>query len=1668
MSSVTVTENYRSKNKIVSLPRIDSDDVLSFLKDNSYVEETLTLKSVGIMNEVEKRLQKIEKDVVPIKKNFSIFGWGYLFQKRERIYPILVGIDTKKELKQFLDNNRYSYTPDIEKLRSYQFVNPQLSNSVIDVLKDSNDKIEFFRRSYNRVVKDDNEQYNEEKRINTLIAKGDTSTLMNSSAIFVNKKVRTLRKFFNDVGNTTLYNENVSAYDYFTNVNSMYKFFHFTMGSVVYSSAKTRIVSAIITSMGVSGGSAILASLPIYMAFSAHNIYQTMKEDNGETSWDKIMYMLWKAPLVGCMDCVKDMAATHLSLGRGFIISASFIFDVTMMFIDPRLSKQRSDDLAKTYGQGIDKETIKNLMEPTKESLIVSRILSKVMLPLDWIANIPEAVFTTIYSNVSSVLQYSGPLKYLFPLVSPAMYLTKKVASVCNITWKFGVYSISAIFCIVSCYNSFINVMPYFKEFFQLFINSDMSETGYGQPSKETLESMIDRLTEVTPSSWDKIHQTIIRNISGIGALESVIATMLNYIKITTKNVITYEFTKKVFLNLYKDKNIAKFFMGIPANWITSKTTTFLKSHTQMYLSVLAPTLLSIYSSRSGKITSLDQYLDVLGSSIVYGVAGFSVGVLLNIVWDNMLDHSKNNKIVSKYREIDIKANSMSGRWLSKRAAKHILYTYHYLSSNIIVDWIDTTVNKLKNKVAGNLIEWVEVSYGRKSFIYDSNFTWLSNRLVMDEYFSQAMNSAMIDVLSNVDTIMDMEKNSNIYKGVKLDKDKIKKVIDERKQMDLENKLKEINNQEILLNQKGGLESSYGGIKSKLESVLSRIDRVNRKISIDKNIEDLLEKRRVLLVEKYKMENNLQIISKALDDTISKIELSQSKVHQIDYIQEYYKRNESLWDNPTEMVNENATKQTASIVLNKFIPFISQKFDNTMLAALESDARTQYNIVHNRMKEYIENLSLLEESSRNILYNLPEGSSEKLENINSKYDDLVQRFNKDEGLHNHIEYMQAINEIVIKQQSLEMALNGYDIASFYQSNKRLSSIKKTQDVFLNDNVSRFSEKYIVQPSVIEKVKFGERDIATQSGLEIDVLLEEYRVNRGLKKDAVLIEEGGWFSSIYNRFENCAVEQIRKGMKNIVGYGMMKKKETIKRLQELKTIEENLKQNTAQDNFLQQIKNFREEELRVLSTVNKLVFNEIVRIKILIPEMKPVTDEDKMFVNTFSNLSYQSFLEHKREKDTDISTDIGIDKSTDYDYDIIYEKAFGGNQSPFSYTGEELQELQTFDRIVNLTSGVKVISDAFRLFEYECPDPPQTSCLNRNLFVKSIPQEVIKEFDTITGEIYEKISNLEIQGTVNEKKNIIASNMILMWITPEYRDRLSKFKVSQDSQNLLKTVMSENGGNSGGRMFNEYLKGRDIDWSNPHILYLLSRKMYHMDYASKILLNSNLKEYIKKEEDLLSKKDILFEDEVKQYEKLHQMTDEYNKNNGDVFTGIKARNEPSISETWAETIPNYIFNFVGSIFGSIGARGITNGIDWIRVQINKTRENREKDIIKEQYLSKLDNVENLIVKDNIKTQIDTWYSSASKVDSITNQIKYEKNLINLNYQTEDKSLRYIQRNLEVPDMSGILSPSEDEILHMFFADDESGLKRKYVTSTGLSFPSRVLDIERTVRTLKELK
>lgn len=1669
----TVTESSSSaKEKLVLLSEIGDEDVLSFLRDSTYVEETSTIKSVIMTNKVEEKLREIENDVVPVKGSFSVFGWASrAFSKKERIYPELLDITSKKEMEGFLNTNRYTYTPDIDRVRDYRFVQPELSSFIISQLKDSNDKIEFFRRSFNRAVKADNEQYDEEKRINDLVRSGDTKFLMKSSAIFVNKKTRTLRKFFNDVGNSVLYNQNSSAYNYFNNVNSMYKFFHFTMGSVVYKSAKTWIVSATITSMGLSGGSAILASLPIYMAYSAYDTYQNIKEDSGETSWDKIMYTLWKSPLVGCMDCVKDMAATHLSLGRGFVVSASLVFDVTMMFIDPRLSKHRADDLAKTYGQGMDRETIKNLMEPTKEALTVSRILSKVMLPLDWIANLPECVFTTIYTKVSSVP--IGPLKYLNPATVP-LAIIKRVSNTCNIVWKFGVYAIPGIFCIVTCYNSFTNVMPYFKEFFELFINKDMSETGYGLPSKETLISMVDRLTDVTPLSWDKIHQTVIKNISVFGGMETVLVTMLSYIKITTKDLSAYEFAKKILLTLYQDKKIAKFFLGIPVNWLTSKTTNFLKSHTQMYLSIIAPTLLSMYSGRSGQITSLDQYIDLAKTSLVYGVIGFGAGtVLLNTLWDNMLNHSKDPKTVAKYREIDIKAGNMSGRWLSKRAAKNILYTYHYLSSNLIIDWIDQSVNRMKNKVAGRLIEWVEVSYGRKSFIYDSNFTWLSNRLVMDEYFSQAMNTAMIDVLSNVDTIMTLDTEANSYKGVKLDKKKIKRVIDERKEMDRKNRETEIRNQKVFNDDKEDIESDKEEIRLKLVSLHSKLDRVTRDLELNR-VEDLLELQRILVVQRVTMENDLRIASKTLDDTINKIELSQSKVSQIDFIQKYYEKNEKLWDNPiTEMTNENAKMQTASIVINKFIPFIGRA-DPTALSALESDARTQYNIVHNRMKEYIENISLLEASSKNILSNLPENASEKLENLNVMYTDVVQRFNNDESLHDHIEYMQAINEIVIRQQSLDMALGEHDIDSFYQSNKRLSSIKKTQDLFLKDNVSRLvSEPYIVDPSVIEKIKIGEGGYQSYDS-DIDRLLDEYRLNSG-EKIHIKSTSQGWLSSVYDRFENYTVEHIRKSMRNIVGYGMMKKREAIRRLQELKTIEESLRENNPRDTKgLQQIQHYRDQELRTLSTVNTLISSEIKQIQILIPKMNPMSEDDKRFVQTFSNLklvpkSLVVGFEREREIDIQIGVDIGIDTATDYDYDVIYEKAFGGDSFPSNYSGEELQEIQSFDKIINLMNGVKVVSEAFRMYEFECPDPPQISCLNRNSFVRSIPKEVIKEIDAIGEDIYQKISNLGIEGTTRDKKNIIANNMMLIWITPEYRNRLSKFEVSSKSVNLLRTVMSQQSSvvNS-GRLFDEYLKGRDLDWSNPHILYLLSKRVYHMDYASGILLRSNFKEYLTKEGDLLVKKDSLFEEETKQYEKLHQMTENYNKNNGNLFVDLKSREEPTITEAWSEMIPNYIANMIGSIFGSIGAKGVVSGIDWIRTQINKARDVREKDTIKEQYLSKLEEVENLITKDSIKTQIDTWYIAASEVDGITDKIKYEKNLMNLNYQTEDKSLRYVQRTLEISDMSGILSPSEDEILHMFFADDDSGLKSKYVRDSGMSFPDRVMEIERTVKAIGELK
>jgi hypothetical protein len=714
MSTTIVSDNNNIQKKLISLGSVTSSlSPLSFLHDNTYVQQTDTIKNIEIENQINDQILHHINDAknIPINSSSFIMNWiNQWFVSKSNLYNKINSARNNEELKKLITTLKANFIPDANRLRSYNFVSPYQDKLLIEKIKDVNDKSEYFRRSYNRLIENDKIQNESDKQLFKNIQNKDHSTLLNSSALFTNKKMRNLRKFYNNIGSELLLQQDSGLYNYYNNVNQVYKFVRFIGSTFVYQTAKYHILSTMIDYMGLSTFG-MLGMAPVYIVISAYDIYSNILTDQGENIWDKLKYTVYKGSFVGVTDLFKEVARNKFGVGRIYLLLGSLVVEATMMIFDPKLNRKRSDELSKIYAESMDRDMITNLLLPTKQGLTVSRILSHVVKPIDWIAHLPESIISQLFSGKISSLPP-------FKIVNMAMRWTNRV-------YKFSIYTISSLVSVYACYNSISQCLPYLSNFFKMFENEK-----YG---------ITNNISELWEQINNSIKDNIKNNIPMFGAMEHFVCMFLGLVKTMTSFMslpsFVYDYAKEMMIYLYSQKQLVRFFINIPVSPLTGYITTIVKKYSQQYLSIVAPAFVVLYSQRD-IVKSLDEYNDLMNKSFMYGGIGLASSYILNVIIGTLLSSKKEDRNLNFFTKC-----------------------YRLLSNNFLMYTIDKVSDNMKQKFFGRVIEKIEVKYGRRDFLSNLNFSWLTNRIIIDEYFSTALNSSMVDVLSNIDTLNKISEN---------------------------------------------------------------------------------------------------------------------------------------------------------------------------------------------------------------------------------------------------------------------------------------------------------------------------------------------------------------------------------------------------------------------------------------------------------------------------------------------------------------------------------------------------------------------------------------------------------------------------------------------------------------------------------------------------------------------------------------------------------------------------------------------------------------------------------------------------------------------------------------------------------------------------------------------
>jgi hypothetical protein len=1714
-STTTITEDRTVDFNTLSDTLITDNEPLSFLYATTNVKKTVDTQVMKIVKETKDRIDRKEEIYEIPQVSYTITSyipfWGTSTYKK-MYYPELKLINNKRELKAFLEDNQPDYVPDTSILREYKFLSKNENYSIVSKLKDTNDQLEYFRRTFNRYKFTENEHFQNMKKTQELIKNNNIENVLDTSAILVNKKIRNMYNFINKIGSTEVLSQNQSLYSYLNNVEVLYGFIKFVGNNIVYRSARDYVIGVTLQGFGLSLFPTLLITGSVYLVINAYEAYSSVSQDIAETKMEKLYYAMTKGGCLAAVEAFKEFAKTGLGIGRLSIIVGSEIINCIMLVLDPKINRTRADALAKSYADGIDMKIVEQLMTTTQQSGIFFRFLWPTIkkfnpqLIVDYLGHLPESIvrqqiFQDFYAAITYVPEKAIeltekyiplgkyiilPIKYQYLFYKKGFELSLKIT---NSIWKITIQFTVAAAVIITSYFMINYVLKQFGVDLTSFVENFVSTN---------IETFDDYLKNSNYFYLRFVTKPLFYLLSMIYTHSTFVFSYLGN--------ETLEFIKDVLLYIYTDhKYFVKFLLNMPAQMISSTIVNSLKPYTQQYLSAILPAGIYI-QTLSKNVNSLEDYINVIENGINIGLIGIGLSTTMNILytWYNREsdERIKSNiqaiknvyrpKITNATGKEKEKLERQQQSLISKLQEAYALSCF-YISNNVMTQYFDR-ITSLTNTRLNKYIEWYEINYGRRDIFKEFNFSMVTNKIILDNYANAAINDALLDVFTNIDVITEKWQWSNEWPYVSF---KIKGINKEYEEVNLDTeKLKKIINDKNKINamRKAGLINNIKEEKTILDPLLQEQKILSQTIQetyklLEKDPSNIeLRKQIVDIRTKY---NSLKTNVDQLEISIGRREI---EIEQLNFMETYFEKNKKILENPvTTAYTESANLQLKSIIYNKFIPW-TNPMDRKLFSAFMKDVKGNENLVVDNLKKYYKKVQILEQQ-KNKIYNQIQNkgisdstAAQQLTNINKLYEIIKSDYKNDTNINELVEYNKSLTEIVLKQYTFELAKTSTDIGTFYNINQQLYDFRNTFKSITKQ--AKFLEKEnLVSDTIINDLSSVSKIYQTEDVKmfkEKSKQLKEKKLKEKEKPTEVETskkETQSWTMYFLKPFIDWGVDFYYNTLKTLIKFGSVRKQKAKLKLEELKQMEAILQSSIAEkddrrNSLLSEIARKRNQISKTLQYDMKIVNFVISNIPInqIDESNNKEANTIRRVINTLKAQETQIETNIKTRTTTDITTDI----ETSYDYDIVYDTAFGGDSDSGMTTlnpfiGDEIQQLEDLSNTIYTTSGNKVkLTGNGTLNKDNCimESISETASSIPNIFCtqffEHLPKELINKVQEIKNIIIEeKINFITSNVNISRKfKESLDDNLLYLWMVPEFREELSKFKFTEefkkDLYNLTTTDISGSAVLEGtNRLYNQIINEGPQDWSNIYLLNMLSARVAYDQNITVTLEQSNLTEYLEIEDKIYRKNEEDFQKEKQEYEKLAKM---FNKHNIE----INKQNIKENDQNKGGLVSN-IINYISKVFkDNVVGRSKSVGLDFVQTISEKIEDvlvkERDIDFIHKDLKQKIEKLPETIDKKVFYEQEQKWYEASKITDKLEYNIQRELTRKNQQFISEDVWYRWIKGYTWL----GIYAPKKQDILANFFADDTDGIKSSFIINSGYNFDKQIIETHDEIKLINAIK
>lgn len=1678
MSTTTFSETQKEQNKISVGEIVGKDSPFYFFYQDMEVPETFELTSIREKKNLQSLLErdqdflKKEKEKKASSKFMSMF-FSVFQTQNEDVKNLELLIPNQELITRYVSSKNYE--------------------QVISFAKDMNDYINFFERSFKQLMNEDRKtsEYAKLAKKDSREGKGGRQ-----NTLLMSGKLRALKVAFDEV--ETSIEKSQSLFHYYESTTHVYRFLKFVGGKVVHQQLKTFICNFTISQIQATAIGAMLGPLvggSVYMVFNMANVYRNLGTDEKEskTKWEKLKYSFLKSGLTGIVDVFKITICPLFGLSSIYVLLGSTIIEATLMMFDPKLDSSRAEELAKSYGEISTTNTnfIKEALLPSRASN-TCRILSLLKVPLDWIATFPESVANLLFTTLFT--QYENRSTYNLLLASnPQVKVLFTSLQLVNWAYKKAVYATGAM-TYLCLFGFALHQYTPLSQFYSYIVESGIEKGVWkGDLLSSLRDGLLSTILKENQREWIKtalnfmcISTGLLQNLASNLQIEQGILSMsINFFYFMCEN----------------HKDFVKFMTRLTFQQVSPYLQSFLKANTQHYLSFAVPLVYQYMTLNPD--ASFDEYAHLFWKNMFYGAIAICLSVGVNIATTIL---QKDQKTIETLRQFD--------ETFQKTPGFHFQLYYEKfkfaLGNSLLFRFLDSTAGGMKNFLLGSFVDYVEVHFGRKNAFENVNFTNFVNLIAVDGYLRPKIESAVIDVVANADLLEKIKSmNEDINKVVSIKEDEIKQSLERQREDD----------------------------KKKVEML-------QRKVKENITMTDTDKEKS----QKLQINPNASVLTQQDEIAI------QNQMSALKYMEHYYEYVEETIKDKTGMHFKSADQNRllGTILFTHFNPFVRPVVEPKILSALENDFKVQLaNMEILTQTEYGEKLKLLEHEKTLLLAQMQTSKGktsffdfqEKADRINREYTFLRNEFQANETLKEMSSYLDTLNNIVLTNYSFQGMKNIRDVNSFYNHSMRVKTTREKLKTLFTQDAGRkiFEQERLIQENEMQvSLSAADESFVSKMKKMMQEKVEKVELKIKMEKKEEIKKSSSFFMAFQGIFDEVKImpqkvmkkylSPVIKGVCQFTMYILsLHMKEALHNVSEFELLEKDILVNedmpvANKDILLETIRANKAREFEKLNATRSMVqnvFENAQQFSLSLTEDEKKEEEFSFFTkvnqayqtlsssSSSSSLSLETSEKTQTQKYYSTMEDITTDKSFSISFDYIFDRPsdqnfFAAPEMPYTgntFTPNVVQNVSSF------VSGTKVDVVTPGLKKVLCGK--KGLCRFHNAFIDSLQKEDLKTIENIQASIAERVANPELTSYVN-------TQLFLAYFDPVAREKLSKIKVTETQKDKLREIfMRTSTYEHRGRYFRDHFEGKELDWSNPHLLYFFTHRQYSQVAAEEILGRNNLGELktllqpLQKEleqEKLLEAEAIeklkayqmnAFEVEEKRLEKerlekerlekerlekeekerieKEKREEEEKLSEASIFHSVwsVAKSTLSITRKVVSHLltPTDVISTISSHLFSTGlfSNNVQETIAKIQLKLDTaTTEDRNVEKINQILSDQIESIQNQVDKANLLSLKAEWLKHASRVDELV----YEKEvkIIQKSNQWKSDIVAYSSLFVSITgshDMTGIMSPSFDDILGMFFADDKYGLKQYFINLKENMAPESLKNLVAQINLFKQV-